>query len=211
MLKASHAGNTGKELIRATIDLKDIWISQTPDEQFTRHAVKFRAASYEHTFRFENDSPVGGNAYVPEDGKDGCGGSQQCDADGGYFCCGDPACNLVRGCASNAGLQHCACPLTETSDANNEIVFLDDIKFGFPDVGFAERTCATCSACNSAEYEVQPCNAERDTICAPLTECRVTLTEATATSDRVCKPCFQCPASLTTLSHPSCREPARGP
>ena len=39
------------------------------------------------------------------------GGQQQCAADGRWYCCGTSACRLVRTCASNAGLLHCACPM----------------------------------------------------------------------------------------------------
>lgn len=35
---------------------------------------------------------------------------QICQADGLLYCCSDPACNLSRMCASNAGLKSCACP-----------------------------------------------------------------------------------------------------
>ena len=51
--------------------------------------------------------------HIPSNGLNGCSGSQKCDADGGWYCCGDPACNQARICGSNGGLNACACALTD--------------------------------------------------------------------------------------------------
>ena len=63
--------------------------------------------------------------HIPTNGLNGCSGSQRCDEDGGWYCCGDPACNLVRSCGSNAGISHCACPLT---DAKTQSVSATDFR-----------------------------------------------------------------------------------
>jgi hypothetical protein len=52
--------------------------------------------------------PPGRTIYQPS--SDSHPDRQQCNADGFWYSCTDSNCNLKRSCASNSGLEGCACP-----------------------------------------------------------------------------------------------------
>merc|ERR1712160_150640 len=103
---------TQPTLAEGVAEAKEAHCTRAPTESPTKSPTKRPTKSpTKSPTRSPTKSPTKHPYYVPANGKKGCEGQQKCDDDDGWYCCGDPTCNLKRDCKSNGGLNGCACPL----------------------------------------------------------------------------------------------------
>jgi len=101
-----------RTLAEGVAEAKEAHCTRAPTKSPTKSPTKRPTKSpTKSPTRSPTKSPTKHPYYVPANGKKGCEGQQKCDDDDGWYCCGDPTCNLKRDCKSNGGLNGCACPL----------------------------------------------------------------------------------------------------
>jgi len=94
------------------------------------------------------DWTIAGNAetgwpYFPINGENGCEGAQE--GCGGYYCCGDPKCNLVRECGGLAG---CACPIEGEPEPHPVVPVAGENGCDNPQEGCGGHYCCGDTRCN---------------------------------------------------------------
>ena len=85
--------------------------------------------------------------YIPTNGENGCGGAQE--GCGGYYCCGDPKCNLVRECGGLAG---CACPMAGEPEPHPIVPVHGENGCENPQEGCGGHYCCGDTRCNLGQW-----------------------------------------------------------